>query len=286
LSAAPPRGGLPALPPGFVWEGHAGAPAAAARTLVAPLRARGLLEPDALGRTLGAASGTRGRAATAVVAIPEAGLELVVRALRRGGILGPALGGALLAPARPFRELVATAALRSAGAPVPEPAFAVAWRSGLVWNAALATRREAGVQDAVAFLAGGPSPQRQRRALRAAGRAVRRFHDAGGSHADLHVKNLLVRECADGFEVLVIDLDRARVLPSVAPDRRAVELARLERSLRKRALVQAAGGARGRVLFFHAYVGGDRALRRALLARLGPARRRAAIHALRYRRER
>jgi hypothetical protein len=61
------------------------------------------------------------------------------------------------------------------------------------------------------------------------------------------------------------------------------ELMRLYRSLRKRRLLAAAGGVRGCAIFLSAYVGGDRALRRALLARLPAERRRLALHALRYR---
>jgi tRNA A-37 threonylcarbamoyl transferase component Bud32 len=284
LSGGPPRAGLPPLPPGFAWEGDARAAAAAAAPLLPALRALGLLRPDTIESHLAAATGARGRAATAVVALGDAEREIVVRGLRRGGVLGPLLGGALLGPARPFRELAANAALRAAGAPVPEPVFAMAWRRGATWRAAVATRLEAGAVDALDFLERAPHATRLRRALRAAGRALRRFHDAGGSHADLHVKNLLVREGAGACDVVVIDLDRARVVPALGAAARAAELARLERSLRKRGLVAATCGARGSALFFHAYVEGDRSLRRALLAHLGAARRRAALHALHYRR--
>ena len=45
---------------------------------------------------------------------------------------------------------------------------------------------------------------------RAVGAAIRRFHDAGGEHADLQVKNLLIDERDGRSEVLLIDLDRAR----------------------------------------------------------------------------
>jgi tRNA A-37 threonylcarbamoyl transferase component Bud32 len=198
-------------------------------------------------------------------------------------VLGPLLGGTLLGPGRPFRELVATARLRAAGAPVPEPAFALAWRRGLAWNAAIATRLEPDARDALAFLESGPERRTLHRALAAAGRAVRRFHDAGGAHPDLHVKNLLLRERNGGFECVVIDLDRVRIVRALEPTARAAALARLERSLRKHGLVAAAGGARGRAAFLHAYLAGDRSLRGPLLGRLRVARRCAALHALRYR---
>jgi tRNA A-37 threonylcarbamoyl transferase component Bud32 len=110
---------------------------------------------------------------------------------------------------------------------------------------------------------------------------VRRFHDAGGSHPDLHVKNLLVRERDGAVEIVVIDLDRARLQAQVAPRARMAQLMRLYRSLLKRDLLRIVGDG-GCTAFFDAYVQNDRALGDALLARLPAERRRVARHALRY----
>jgi len=272
--------GFPPLPAGFVWVARGQDTFAAADgPLAAPLYERGLLEASGVRRALADGAGSPGRARTAAVSLSEPDAALLLRGLRRGGLLGPLLGAALLGPARPFRELAATAALRAAGAPVPRPAAAVAWRHGLVWNAAVATRLEAGATDAGAFLASNPPEASLRAALAAAGRAVRRFHDAGGSHRDLHLGNLLVR--SDPWEALVIDLDGARVGPSLDPIARMAELMRLYRSLRKRQMLERVGE-RGCAAFFRAYVAGDRALRRALLARLRIERRRVSLHALHY----
>jgi hypothetical protein len=70
----------------------------------------------------------------------------------------------------------------------------------------------------------------------------------------------------------------------VAPDpsRRMLELMRLVRALHKRGLA-AQVGARGCAAGFSAYCGGDRALRRALLAHLPRELRRLARHAWAYR---
>jgi len=274
---------LPPLPDGFVLvTRRADALVAADAALVSALRERELLDVRGVRRALAAGAGARGRAHTAVVPLGPVAPALVLRGLRRGGLLGPLLGGALLEPGRPFRELAATAALRAAGAPVPHPVLAAAWRRRRLWHAAVATRLEAGSVDAAGFLAAGPEPLRLRRALGAAGRAVRRFHDAGGSHPDLHVANLLVRELAEGCEVLVIDLDGARASADLDAAARMAELMRLYRSLRKRGLL-ARVGERGCVAFFRAYVAGDRALRDRLVARLAVERRRVALHALHYR---
>ena len=112
---------------------------------------------------------------------------------------------------------------------------------------------------------------------------MRRFHDAGGRHADLHVKNLLLRETPRAPDAIVIDLDRGAIGAAPAPARRARELGRLWRSLAKRG-VAAQVGERGVAAFLAAYCAGDRALRAALGRHLPAERRRAALHGMLYRR--
>ncbi len=64
------------------------------------------------------------------------------------------------------------------------------------------------------------------------GRALRRMHDAEVSHRDLKSPNLLVQEADDGFQLLIGDLDGARVRTApVSWRRRARDLARLDASL-------------------------------------------------------
>lgn len=272
-----------ALPAGFAWQDHAGCVAALDEEWRDPLATAGLLDPRTVRARLAEASDPRGRAPIAVVAVPPRSERVALRGLRRGGWLGPVLGARLAGPARPFRELVATARLRAAGAPVPRPLFALAWRHGITWNAALGTVFFEDAIDAAALLAQTPSRERLRVAIRAAGRALRRFHDAGGSHPDLHLGNLLVRERGAAPEVLIIDLDGAAAEPVPAPAQRMAQLMRLHRSLHKRGLWDAAGGNRASLCFLHAYVAGDRALRAELLSHLPAERRRLARHALLYR---
>jgi 3-deoxy-D-manno-octulosonic acid kinase len=273
-----------ATPPGFVAVNHRDGRWLADAEIADALGRAHLLEADGVRAALARADGASGRARTALVSLGAA--RLVLRGVHRGGLLGPWLGGALLTPDRPLREIAVTAALRSAGAPVPRPAFAGAFRStgvcsGVAWNGAVATWFEAETRDAGAWLRARPSQPKLASALASAGESVRRFHDAGGSHPDLQIKNLLVREIAERCEIVVIDLDRARVVPNLSARARMAQLMRLYRSLLKRDLVRIVGE-RGCAVFFDAYVQQDHALRAALLARLPAERRRVARHALRY----
>ena len=246
--------------------------------------ALGLLEPGGLARALARApaGGPEGRGPVAILPLGS-GEQLCLRRLRRGGLLASFRPAGLAGLARPVAELETTARLRAAGAPVPRPVLvAGALRPGGGWDAAVGTRFEADTVDALAFLVAEPDRESMLRASFAAGVAVRRFHDAGGRHADLHVKNLLIRVGKEAVEVLVIDLDRARVQSDVKARARLSEIMRLWRSLVKRG-VAASVGPRGCARFLAGYTGGDRSLRRTLLAGLGRERIRLALHGLHYR---
>ncbi len=245
-----------------------------------------LLEDGGLERLLQTGAGARGRGRTAIVPLPGRPERLHLRAVRHGGLLGGLCRDLLFGLRRPVAELRVNARLAVAGAPVPRPVLVAARRRvGPIWSAAVATIHEEHSVNGAAFLAARPEPERLLRAAAAAGAAVRRFHDSGGWHPDLHVKNLLIRELDGETTARVVDLDRARVVPAVLPRRRMRELMRLYRSLVKRGL-DAQVGNRGCARFFAAYTVGDRALRRALLRHLNLERARIALHRLAYPRDR
>jgi Ser/Thr protein kinase RdoA (MazF antagonist) len=201
--------------------------------------------------------------------------------VRHGGLAAALWRGRVLGVGRPAAELRGAAALAAAGAPVARAAFVAGERRLGLWRAAVATWLEPNARDAAAFLAAGPDRSRALRAAAAAGLALRRFHDAGGRHADLHAGNLLVREGDADCEVRIVDLDRARRgKPPSAPARMA-EMMRLYRSLVKRGLACRLG-ARGCAAFLRAYTGRDRRLRRALLRRLPRELRLLRRHRLGY----
>jgi tRNA A-37 threonylcarbamoyl transferase component Bud32 len=161
--------------------------------------------------------------------------------------------------------------------------LALALRRGPFWSHWLATRFEEGAVDALHFLESAPDEARMLRAAAACGSALRRFHDAGGRHTDLHVKNLLLRETPKQCQAIVIDLDRGAIGRAASVERRARELGRLWRSLRKRG-VAGRVGEHGLAKFASAYCTGDETLAEALGRRVPSERRRAAWHALFYRR--
>ena len=239
----------------------------------------GLLEPGGLSRWVASGvPGPAGRATTARIAVAGS-KDLHVRPIVHGGWLGPLWRGRVLGAGRAIRELRVASGLAAAGAPVARPALVAAERRLGLWRVAIAHWHEPDALDAACFLASGPGRSRTLRAAAAAGRALRRFHDAGGRHADLHAGNLLLREGDAGCEALLVDLDRARDGPPPGPSARLAEMMRLYRSLQKRGLARRLGS-RGCVAFLRAYTGPDRALRSSLLRHLPRELRRLALHRL------
>lgn len=271
-------------PPGFETLAEGPATVVVEPEFAASARALGLLAPGGLRRALDFApvGGPAGRGQVALLPL-AAGGTLCLRRLRPGGLLAPLRSDRLSSLARPMRELSLTAALHREGVPVPRPILVAAERGPGGFEAAVGTLLEPDARDALAFLEEAPARERMLRAAAAAGTALRRFHDAGGRHADLHVKNLLVRERERTLDVLVLDLDRGRRVADVTPAARMRELARLYRSLVKRGVLVRVG-ARGTARFFAAYTAGDRTLRRALRSRLAWLRLELALHGLHYRR--
>jgi hypothetical protein len=220
-----------------------------------------------------------GRAATRVLDLPGCPDRIHLRPMRHGGWLARLWGRRAPRPWRGRRELCVNAELLARGAPVPQPAWLWVRRVPRPGETLLATVHAEGGVDGLTFLSEGPAAAEIAAAAAALGRALRRLHDAGGVHGDLHLKNVLLRRDAAGFDALLVDLDRARVGRPPGPGRRMAELMRLERSLRKHGLTDRVG-VRGRAALFRAYHAGDRRLRASLLARLGWERIRIALHRL------
>ena len=60
------------------------------------------------------------------------------------------------------------------------------------------------------------------------------MHDAGIYHADLHLKNILLKQDASGaFSAYIIDLDKSFVVDKLTVEQRMKNLLRLNRSIDK-----------------------------------------------------
>jgi hypothetical protein len=235
---------------------------------------------------------SRGRAATIRIAVPVDAVSpgatatsetLLLKHLRHGGLWAKIAGAHYASLRRPFDELRATARLRARGAAVPRAAFAVGHRSAAgSWRATVATVEIPRSRDGASWLAAEPSSASLLRVARSVGSAVRRLHDLGARHPDLHIANILIENIGPNEErIWIVDLDRVRVGEPPRAGRRLRELMRLYRSLVKRGF-QTRVGDRGTAAFFAGYCLGDRDLRRAMLKHARLERARVGLHRLGY----
>lgn len=182
-------------------------------------RRNGSGEPLGRGRGVAVSAGDRG--------------QWVLRHYHRGGLPARLVRDCYVwrgeRSARPVRELHVLAALKLAGAPVPQPVAARVKRSGPCYRGDILMMRVRGARSLA-------DAARQMPATRwsEVGRALRRFHSAGGWHADLNARNILITT----DNVFVIDLDRGRC-DCIDADRQRSNVDRLLRSLLKLDLMPA-----------------------------------------------
>lgn len=219
--------------------------------------------PDALPR---GGSVPAGRSALARLASPLG--PLLVRENVKGGLLRRLRGAKFRGRYRPLDEMVLLRRLVAVGVPAPEAAGAVVLKSPSGWRGFLLVREVVGAIDLESWLYGndGPSPVARRDVLASAGRAVRRLHDEGVAHADLHPRNLLLDPAAR--RVVVVDFDRAKGFDGPVPDEtRLQNLVRLARAVEKHRLRGMRVSRRDALRFLSAY-GGNAESGRRWLARV------------------
>lgn len=173
----------------------------------------------------------QGRGATFAVTLPEG--SWVVRRYRRGGALASVLGDRYLRSSepRPLHEVRVSAAARAKGVRTPTVIAAAVYASTAFYHADLVTEYITPSADLAEIGFGKverPAALRSA-AWRAAGQLVRELARAGLAHADLNLKNVLIR-FAEQPEAWVLDLDRARVREHASAE---ALWSRLQRSLSK-----------------------------------------------------
>jgi len=173
----------------------------------------------------------------------DLGGGLLLRRFSHGGLTRWLTGVRYLDPERPFRELILSHSLRSAGIRTPQIVAARARLArGVGWHLDVVARRVPDSVDLGYVLGMARRGELERSALRsiarAAGELVRQLHRHGCMHADLTPSNILVgrdtlREGA-AAELWVIDLDRSTLVGELGHGRRLLNLRRLYRFVRRR----------------------------------------------------
>ena len=132
-------------------------------------------------------------------------------------------------PSRAWVEWRMLRRLREAGIPCPRVfAMAERRRNGLFHAAALVMEYVAGATVLPLALRDAPYPVAREAVLDAVAATVRRIHDAGFDHHDLHAGNFLILQGPDGEPaVCPIDFHAVRLRSALSPRQRAAGLGKL-----------------------------------------------------------
>jgi len=214
--------------------------------------------------------------------------NLLLRQYRRGGLLAGLNKSSYLTASRPVREIIVSCEAAARGLPVPRAAGAIIYSKHPFRQALLATQEITGARDLHEYAIKSTGGNIRQPVIEALARAVRKMHDAGLFHADLQLKNILVRQTSENVEIFFIDLDKSVIRDSLPERLRSANLRRLNRSAVKIQQAQphpqvAFIDDTVRRSFLRAYSGGDTIFGSDIDAFLRSCRRHAAIHAIGWR---
>ena len=206
----------------------------------------------------------RGRAGIVSIPLNDGEPPMMVRRYVHGGLLARVTRDLYLGPERALDELEVAEAAHSGGVRTTT-AIGVLCRKvrGPLWRIAFLSREVADSEDMIHYccrLTDYPAETaalEKRGVIREAARQIRRMHDIGILHGDLHLKNLLLqRQASETPKVYVIDFDRAKLGSEATLDQRFRNLDRLARSVRKIHVADALLSAWDRLRFLRAYLEG------------------------------
>jgi tRNA A-37 threonylcarbamoyl transferase component Bud32 len=197
----------------------------------ASLRNQGLLNPAGLWEKASQQSHLMGRGEVLISKGPQG--AVAIRKYRHGGLLRRLTGDLFFFGNRPFQELVVTEEARSAGVPTLKILAAIRQRGWWGWyRGYLITEYLPAALDLIHYLDQQPAGAKRQQVIEKAAEAVRKIHQKGIYHADLHLKNFLVEE-GKRVKVYLIDFDKSTVFACLGPSRRMQNLRRLDRSAEK-----------------------------------------------------
>lgn len=214
----------------------------------------------------------RGRAGVASFSL-DGGLQpIMVRRYFHGGFFASIGKDLYWGPGRALTELRVAEAARAGGVRTPLPVGILAQpAAGPFWRMAFLSAEISNSEDLIHYCVRlGEYPAEtaaieKRGVIREAATQIRLMHNLGIFHADLHLKNLLLRRrVSEPPEVFVIDFDRATIQPALDADRRLANLKRLARSVRKVRVADAILTTWDRLRFLRDYLQGHPDQRRLM----------------------
>ncbi len=164
--------------------------------------------------------------------------SFVVREYWHGGLVGKVLKDFFWDGMRPVRELLVCEAARRGGINTTEIIAIVKKRVlGSLYKFRLVTREITESIDLIELILLAWENQlleQKREIIDKLAKAVSDMHDVGVYHADLHLKNILVKsDAGGGVHMYIIDLDKSKQSEKISFEKRMKNIMRLDRSVVK-----------------------------------------------------
>ena len=163
--------------------------------------------------------------------------SFVVRDYWHGGLFGKILRGIFWDRLRPLRELSICEAADKSGIKTSEVIAIVKNRIlGPIYKCRLISKEITGAIDLMELLLNPEKTKlvvRKRQIINKVAKAVKEMHNVGIYHADLHLKNILVKSAAGKDIVYIIDLDKSKQYEEISLHKRMKNIMRLDRSVEK-----------------------------------------------------
>ncbi len=181
-----------------------------------------------------------GRGTCRVVTLKSPDNRVVIRRYRHGGLLGMLAGDLFWEQARPFNELAVSRKASKMGLQTTEVVAIIKHKVFFpFFKADLVTREIANSFDLISCLkdelpAMANIFKQKKDVIVEIASSVRKMHDIGIFHGDLHLKNIMLKMKKDGgFSIYVIDLDKSTMVNVLTIAKRVKNLYRLDRSVEK-----------------------------------------------------
>jgi lipopolysaccharide kinase (Kdo/WaaP) family protein len=161
--------------------------------------------------------------------------EMFARRSRRGGWLRFLVSDLYFGQRpRPFEELAISIEAVKRKIPVAAPMGAIVEWAGPVFYRGWFLSRAVPGMTLWEFVRTDDDPAVRRHVLVQVSAAIDTMHARGLCHGDLNLHNLIVTKAGEGFAVIILDLDKARLYGGPVPEAaRRANFARLLRSARK-----------------------------------------------------
>jgi len=182
----------------------------------------------------------KGRNVIPCIPIKGSDDRMIIKHYEHGGLFRKITRDVLLGNSRPFRELVILETAFQKGIPVPEALAARVDRIFGPFYKGEITYKEiphsTNLLEYLKRLNRRPKEEKisaKRKIINSLAEAIKKMHASGIYHADLNIRNVLIRNTGKGIQIYLLDFACSKVIENISLRAKIKNLARLNRSCEK-----------------------------------------------------